>query len=204
MSTVTPPPPSTGDLDAIRFAASASASDRKPGSVLVVQVAGFIAAAASAALIPMLLWRMVDLMEARGQWNSLGLDAGESDVSALELARTEFAVAFGVVLAIPPVLGILALITAFGLQIERRWARIIGAIWAGALLLPVAAWAAGSVLLFLTTAAPDTDEFNLGPLDPIALNAIAAPAGFVAVLLVFVLLLTRRVRRWTPKPARRP
>lgn len=193
-----PPPPATPP--APPPSSSPAAATRKPPSATVAQIAGFIVALATAALIPLFLWRMADLMESRRAWNMMGLDAGESEMTPLELARTEFATEFGVVQAIPVVLGLLALATAVGLGRRRRWARILGAIWSGVLLLPIAAWAAGSVILVLTVPVQQLEGvFSLGPIDPFALNAIAGVAALIGDLLLFVLLLKRGIRHWAPR-----
>jgi NADH:ubiquinone oxidoreductase subunit 3 (subunit A) len=175
----------------------------KPRSATVVQAAAFVIAAATAALHPLLMLRLGGLMDARRHWNRLGLDAGESEVTALELARNEFPVEYGIVLALPAVIALLALVTAIGLQRGRRWARILGALWSGLLLLPIATWAAGSIVLLLTVTTALSNDYDVGPLNPFALNAIAGTAALAAVVCVFVLLLSRRLRRWTP-PRRVP
>jgi hypothetical protein len=172
----------------------------KPPSVTVAQVAGFIIAIAPAAIIPLFLWRMSDLMESRQQWAMMGLDTGgEFGVAPIELARTEFATEFTIIQAIPVVLLLLALTTAVGLGRRRRWSRILGAIWSGILLLPIAAWAAGSVaLVLMNSGQPVAAEFSLGPVDPFTLNAIAGTAALACDLLLFVLVLKRGIRRWAP------
>lgn len=169
---------------------------RKPPSVALAQVAGFAVAAATAALVPLFLWRMADLMDARGRWNAIGLDAGEAEAGPLELARTEFATEFALVCGLPVALLLLALCTALGLGRRRRWARILGAVWSGVMVVPLAAWAAGTLALMLTVGGGGA---AVGPVDPLLLNAAASVAALIGDLLVFVLLLARAARRWAPR-----
>jgi hypothetical protein len=174
--------------------------DRKPGAVRVIQTAVFAIALATPALYYMLMQRLVGLISSREMW-----DLNEPGDTPQSLATGEFLYALVTVIALPALLAVLALISAIGLHKRRRWARILTAIWVGIMLLPLAGWAAGSVILWKTVAAPTgTKEYFLGPVDPIMLNAMAAPVAFLSALIVFILIFTRRVRQWAPKRTAAP
>lgn len=178
----------------------APASARKPVAVILIQVAVFVVALSTPALILLMLQRLVGLIAARSNWAAIGLDAGESEATPMDLARTEFLTEFTVVLSLPVLLTILATISAIGLHRRRRWARILTAIWSGIFLLPMAAWAVGCSILWATVETPTgVKDYFIGPIDPITLNAVAGIAAFVCILLVFILIFTRGVRQWAPK-----
>jgi hypothetical protein len=176
-----------------------SAQPRKPASVLFAQTASFVAALATPALILLMLQRLSDLIDARLRWNTVGLDMIEYGSTPMDLAKTEFRVEFTVLIVLPAVLALVSLVAAIGLHRRRRWARILTAVRSGILLLPSAAWAAGCIILVLAVAKPTPEDYYIGPIDPFTLNAIAGTAVFVAELLVFVLVLKRGVRQWTPE-----
>jgi hypothetical protein len=174
--------------------------ERKPGSVGVIQTAVFLITIASPAIYFLLMQRLVGLMADREPW---GLN--EPGDTPSSLATGEFLYALITVYALPVVLVVLALLSAIGLQKRRRWARVLTAIWVGIMLLPLAAWAAGAVILWKAVPAPTgTKEYFLGPIDPIMLNAIAAPIAFLSALIVFILIFTKRVRQWAPKQTPAP
>ncbi|THV31896.1 hypothetical protein [Glycomyces paridis] len=175
-----------------------SALPKKPSGAAFAQVAAFVVALASPALILLLLWRLTELDTSRQQWEEFGFDMGETGRSPLEMIREEFPVESAVVFALPVVLLLFALITAIGLQRRSRGARIFGAIWSGVMFLPLAAWGAMSVILMVNVESK-TDAFNLGPIDPVTLNAVLGSAAAVADLLLFILLCSGKVRRWSPK-----
>ncbi|WP_026925346.1 hypothetical protein [Glycomyces arizonensis] len=175
------------------------APPRKPASVALVQTAVFIPAIATPALIVLMLQRLVDLIEARRQWDSMGLEMIEAGTTPMDLATSEFLGAFSVLIALPVVLAFLAVLSAVGLHRRRRWARVLTVIRSSVLLLPLAAWAVGCQILVLAVAKPTAEDYYIGPIDPFTLNAIAATTAFVAELLVFILVLTRPSRRWAPK-----
>ena len=174
--------------------------ERKPVSVSLIQTAVFLITIATPALYFLLMQRLVGLMADREQW---GLNDPRDTPESL--ARGEALYALVTVFALPVVLAVLALLSAIGLQKRRRWARILTAIWVGVMLLPLAAWAAGAVILWKTVPAPTgTKAYFLGPVDPIMLNAIAVPVAFISALIVFILIFKRSVRNWSPKLAPTP
>lgn len=175
------------------------AHPRKPVAVAVVQAAVFVAALAAPALIVLILQRLVGLIAFRRQWGLLEPDTVESEITPMSLATSEFLLEFSVALGLPVVLAVLAVVSAIGLHKRRRWARILTAIRSGVLLLPLAGWAVGCQILVLTVAKPTPEDYYIGPIDPLMLNAIAGTAAFTAELLVFILVFTRGARRWTPK-----
>lgn len=171
--------------------------ERKPVSVGLIQTAIVLITLATPALYFLLMQRLVGLMADREQW---GLNEPGDTPEAL--ARGEFLYALVTVYVLPATLAVLTLLSAVGLQKRRRWARILTAIWAGIMLLPLAAWAAGAVVLWKTVPAPTgTKAYFLGPVDPIMLNAIAAQIAFLSALITFILIFKRSVRHWAPKQA---
>jgi hypothetical protein len=178
---------------------SEPARPRKPASVSFIQAASFVPALATPALIVLMLQRLSDLIDARLRWNTVGLDMIEYGTTPMDLATTEFRIEFTVLIAVPAVLGLLALVAAIGLHRRRRWARILTAVRSGVLLLPLAAWAAGCTILVLAVAKPTAEDYYIGPIDPFTLNAVAGTAAFVAELLVLILACKRRTRQWAPK-----
>ncbi|MDA1361538.1 hypothetical protein O1R50_18060 [Glycomyces luteolus] len=169
--------------------------DRKPAAVGVIQVAVFLIAIATPALYFMLMQRLVGLMADREMW-----DLNEPGDTPESLATGEFLYALVTVIGLPILLAVLAILSAIGLHKRRRWARVLTAVWVGIMLLPLAAWGTGAVILWKTVPTPTgTKQYFLGPIDPIMLNAIAGPIAFLAALIVFILIFTRRVRQWAPK-----
>jgi hypothetical protein len=166
----------------------------------VIQTAVALITIATPALYFLLMQRLVGLMADREPW---GLN--EPGDTPETLARGEFLYALITVFALPAVLALLTFLSAIGLQKRRRWARILTAIWVGIMLLPLAAWAAGAVMLWKSIPAPTgTKAYFLGPADPIMLNAIAAPIAFLSALIVFILIFKRSVRYWAPKRSAAP
>jgi hypothetical protein len=104
---------------------------------------------------------------------------------------------FGII-AFSAVMIVLAVVSAIGIQKRRRWARMLTAVWAGIILLPLLPWAGVAVIMAIMTPVVGTDYF-IGPVDPFTLNAVAGVAAFTCNLVVFCLALGRRMRRWAPK-----
>ncbi|MCH7230546.1 hypothetical protein L0U85_06715 [Glycomyces sp. L485] len=146
-----------------------------------------------------MLQRLVDLIAAREQWAFAGLDLIEPGTTPMDLARGEFLLEFTVVLSLPVVLMVLALVSSIGLQKRKRWARILTAVWSGVLLLPLAGWAAGCLILMWMVPEPAAENYYIGSVDPFTLNAVAGTVAFAGVLLTFILIFTRSVRQWAPK-----
>ena len=172
---------------------------RKPRAVAVAQVLVFVAAVATPALIVLFLERLGDIIATREDLQALGLARIEPDTTAMDLATDEFRGDFVAVGALPVLLAGLAILAVVGLQRGRRWGRLVAAIRGGLLLPVLAVWAAGCLFLVSTGRETSSRDLHLGPVDPFTLNAVAAGAAFAAELLVFVLVLTRASRRWTPK-----
>lgn len=175
------------------------AHPRRPIAVTVIQAVVFVPALAAPALILLMLQHLVGYIAFQRQWGLLGPDAAESESTPMGLATSEFLPEFIVALGLPVVLALLAVISTIGLHKRRRWARIFTTIRSSVLLLPWAGWAVGCQILVLTVPKPTPEDYYIGPIDPLMLNAIAGTAAFIAELLVFILVLTRGTRRWTPK-----
>jgi hypothetical protein len=134
----------------------------------------------------------------RESYMATGFDVGDFTQTPMEMALGEYRSLYFGIIAFSAVMTVMAIVSTAGIQKRRRWARILTAVWAGIMVLPLAAWASVAVIMAIMTPVVGTDYF-IGPIDPFTLNAVAGVAAFTGNLMVFCMVLGRRMRRWTPK-----
>jgi hypothetical protein len=178
---------------------AAVAPERKPAAAALTQMAVLVAALATPALVPMLFQLIANMIASRrDSYIATGLDVGDFTQTPREMALGEYRPFLAGIIAFSAVMILMAVVTAVGLQNRRHWARILTAVWAGILVLPLATWAGIAVIMAIMTPVEGTDYF-IGPVDPFMLNAVAGVAAFIGNLLVFCLALGRQMRRWAPQ-----
>lgn len=185
------------------------AAPRKPVSLRLIQVLLLLIALCVCALPFFFLQMTADVIEGNREvletLGDNGMEDFDPSATPMEYATGELIVEFSVAMSLVGAALIVAPLSAVGLQKRKRWARLLTAIWAGIVLLPFGFWAAWALASkFLRNDVELVEDYYIGPIDPITFNAGAGSLAFVCTLLVFILALTRGMRRWAPKQSAVP
>ncbi|THV40799.1 hypothetical protein [Glycomyces buryatensis] len=170
---------------------------RIPIAIALIQFAVFFIALSPLALVPLM---QADATYYFETW--IEPEPGDTATQyMLEHSYVELGlIGVGVVLLL-----VLAIVSAVGLHKGKRSARILTAIWVGILVVGAIGWESW-VWIWSSSLGEDLESASAGKfsgaqyyMDALDLNIPVAAATLVLALLVFILVLTPAVRRWTPK-----